>query len=132
MIGIRRTISGMGLVRMLCALSLLLVAFAHKPLALNDPDQVISSVELAAFVLPDGTLPDLCLTGEEDDSNHAAATHCEACRIAASVDLPSPLGGYVTTRWFAAAELAVVQDARLAHPALRPGASPRGPPSFTA
>ncbi|MDP2731991.1 MAG: hypothetical protein Q8O63_02600 [Hoeflea sp.] len=131
MIGTRRTISGTGLVRMLCALSLLLVAFAHKPLALDDAASVISSAELAAFVLPDGTLPDLCLTGE-DDPRHAAATHCEACRIAASVDLPSPLGGYVITRWFAAAELAVLHDARPAYPALRPGASPRGPPSFTA
>lgn len=123
--------SGTGLVRMLCALSLLLVAFAHRPLALDDAASVASSVELAAFVLPDGTLPDLCLTGE-DDARHSAANHCEACRIVSSVDLPSPLGGYVITRWFADAELAVPQDARLAYPALRPGASPRGPPTFTA
>jgi len=124
--------SGTGLVRMLCALSLLLVAFAHKPLALNDAARVISSVDLASYVLPDGTLPDLCLTGEENDPRHAAANHCEACRIVSSVDLPSPLGGYVITRWFAAAELALPRDARLAYSALRHGASPRGPPSFTA
>lgn len=124
--------SGTGLVRMLCALSLLLVAFAHKPLALNDAASSYANVELASFILPDGTLPDLCLTGEENDGRHHAANHCEACRIVSSVDLPSPLGGYVITRWFADSELAVPQDAKLAYPALRPGASPRGPPSFTA
>ena len=86
---------------------------------------------MASFVLPDGTLPDLCLTGE-DDPGHYSASHCEACRIVSAVDLPSPCDGYVITRWSVAAELAVSRDIRLAHPALRPGASPRGPPSFSA
>jgi len=116
---------------MICALSLMLVAFAHRPLALETAP-AYSTAEVASFILPDGTLPDLCLTGEDDGSHHSAANHCEACRIVSSVDLPSPFDGYVITRWSSAAELAVPQDAKLAYPALRPGASPRGPPSFTA
>lgn len=123
--------SGTVLVRMLCALSLILVAFAHRPLARTDAASGYANVELAAFVLPDGTLPDICLTGE-GDTGHSAASYCEACRIVSSVDLPCPLGGYVVTRWFADAELTVPQGAKLAYPALRPGASPRGPPAFTA
>tara|TARA_R110002020_G_scaffold194317_5_gene395037 strand:- start:2875 stop:3225 length:351 start_codon:yes stop_codon:yes gene_type:complete len=116
---------------MLCALSLMLVAFAHRPLALADAAPDFASAEMASFVLPDGTLPDLCLTGE-DDPGHYSTNYCEACRIVSSVDLPSPVDFYVITRWSAAAELAVSRDARLAYPALRPGASPRGPPSFRA
>ena len=132
MIGTRRILSGSGWLRLLCALSLLLVAFAHRPLDPTAAGSTFASVDLAAFVLPDGSLPDLCLTGEVDGANHSAATHCEACRIVSAVDLPSPVDGYVVTRWLAAVELAVPQDARLAYPALRPGASPRGPPSLTA
>ncbi|MEP3438506.1 MAG: hypothetical protein ABJN75_17245 [Hoeflea sp.] len=131
MVGTRGIIGRSGLVRMLCALSLLLVAFAHRPLNLTDSVAGYSDVDVASFILPDGTLPDLCLPGQ-DGPYHFSAYHCEACRIVSSVDLPSPFNGYVITRWSAAAELAVPQDARLAYPALRPGASPRGPPSFSA
>ena len=116
---------------MLCALSLMLVAFAHRPLAVAAAASAYANVDVAAYVLPDGTLPDLCLD-DEKSGHHSAASHCEACRIVSSVDLPVPLNGYVVTRWYAAAELAVPQDAKLVRPALRPGASPRGPPSFLA
>lgn len=116
---------------MLCALSLLLVAFAHKPVLSSATAAAYADVNIADFILPDGTLPDLCLdsggTGE-----HASAGHCEACRIVSSVDLPSPFDGYVINRWIAVADLVVPQDARFTRPALRPSASPRGPPSFTA
>ncbi|OCW55681.1 hypothetical protein AWJ14_06645 [Hoeflea olei] len=120
--------SGRGLVRILCALSLMLVAFAHRPLALAQNGPAFAPAEIAAFALPDGTLPDLCLNGE-DGPRHYAATHCEACRIVSAVDLPVPFAGAEITRWFVAAELAVPQDATLAYPALRPGASPRAPPA---
>ena len=131
MIGTRRVMSRSGLVRMLCALSLLLVAFAHKPLISAATASAYADVNVADYILPDGTLPELCLTDEED-GHHSVARHCEACRIVSAVDLPSPLGGYVLTRWLAATQLTVPQDTKLAYPALRPGASPRGPPSFTA
>lgn len=120
-----------GLVRMLCALSLLLVAFAHQPLTLSAGAAAYAGVDIADYVLPDGTLPDLCLDGGED-GHHSVSNHCEACRIVSSVDLPSPFDGYVVIRLSAAAELAVPQDARLARPLLRANASPRGPPLLTA
>jgi hypothetical protein len=126
----RRIMSGTGLVRMLCALSLLLVAFAHKPLVSSASAD--AGVDIAEYVLPDGTLPDLCLTGEEDGTHHSLANHCEACRIVSSVDLPSPFDGYVVIRLGAAAELSVPQDARFTRPFLRANASPRGPPRVTA
>ena len=124
--------SGTGLVRMLCALSLLLLAFAHKPLVSSAAASTYAGVDIAEFVLPDGTLPDLCLTGEEDGAHHSLANHCEACRIVSSVDLPSPFGGYVVIRLSAAVELTVPQYARFTRPFLRANASPRGPPRITA
>ena len=119
------------MVRMLCVLSLLLVAFAHKPLLSSAEASAYAGVDVAEFVLPDGTLPSLCLDGEQD-GHHSVASHCEACRIVSSVDLPSPFDGYVVIRLSAAAELSVPQDARFTRPFLRANASPRGPPRIPA
>ena len=116
---------------MLCALSLLLVAFAHTPLSVDQTGSGYANAELSTFVLPDGTLPALCLNGD-DEGHHVVANHCEACRIVSAVDLPSPAEGYVLTRWLVAAEMAVPGDIVLVHQAIKPGASPRGPPAFTA
>lgn len=128
MIGTRRFFSGTGLVRMLCALSLLLVAFAHKPLTLAAAASAYDGVNIAEFVLPDGTLPDLCLSDEED-GHHSTYNHCEACRILASADLPSPVGASVVNLLRSTAGLKRPSDVRFARSFLRPDASPRGPPS---
>jgi len=130
MIGIRRIMSRSGLVRTLCALSLLLVAFAHQPLV-SSAAAAYADVDIAEYVLPDGTLPSLCLDGEEDE-HHSVVNHCEACRIVSSVVLPSPFDGYVVNRLIAVAELTIVQDVRFTRPFLRPSASPRGPPPISA
>jgi hypothetical protein len=113
---------------MLCALSLLLVAFAHKPLISSAAASAYAGVNVADYILPDGTLPDLCLDGE-GTGKHDVASHCEACRIVTSVDLPSPLDVFLINRRSATAEPVVTQEASFASPALRPSASPRGPPS---
>ncbi|HLP66684.1 MAG TPA: hypothetical protein VK181_04100 [Rhizobium sp.] len=78
-----------GLLHVLCTLALFFVGFAHKtPDVFGSP----SPQELAAYTLPDGTLPDLCLPST-DGSNHdhgTAGTGCEACIISASIILPLP------------------------------------------
>ncbi len=112
---------------MLCALSLLLVAFAHQPLVTSAAVSAYAGVDVADYVLPDGTLPDICLDGR-DDGHHSASKHCEACRIVSSVDLPSPYDGYLVTRLSAAAELTIPRYFRISRPFLRENASPRGPP----
>lgn len=124
--------SGKGIVRVLCALSLLLVAFAHKPLVSPATASAYAGVDVAEFVLPDGTLPDICLTGEDDGPHHFAGNHCEACRIVSSVDLPPPFDGYLVIRRSAAAEQTAPQDVRFTRPFLRANASPRGPPRIIA
>lgn len=122
--------SGEAMVRTLCALALLLVGFAHKPPVLHA--QAIQAADLAHYALPDGTLPDLCLSLEEGRSHHPgdqSFTGCEACRLNASTLLPAPADfsgepiliqiGNVTPKRYAA-------DHRQLFPA---NARPRGPPT---
>jgi len=77
------------IVRTICAIALLLVAFAHKPIVLDRP--LVSASELSQYVLPDGTVPVLCLTSEDGATKHAGRdlwSGCEACRLTASILLP--------------------------------------------
>ena len=67
--------------------ALIMTGFAHRPVDLA----ASQDADLAAYVLPDGTLPVLCLTDEKDGSGHE--THqdgCDFCRLASSVVLPAP------------------------------------------
>ena len=79
-------------VRIFCAIALLFVGFAHKPPQISTAS--LSPAELASLVLPDGSLPDLCLPGHEDEGSglpHGTmGSGCEACRLAGTVLLPSP------------------------------------------
>ena len=87
----RRNMIGPWTVRILCALSLLFVGFAHQPPALaGEPEN------FEAYRLPDGSLPTLCITVSNDDEGKGSTRHkihhqgCEACRVSASVLLPTP------------------------------------------
>lgn len=63
----------------LFALALILVSYAHRA-----PQQTI---DLTAYAMPDGTLPDLCL----DVTGDQGGTHapCPACTLIAGMDLGS-------------------------------------------
>lgn len=80
------------MLRMTCAIALLFVGFAHQTPSFAKGAFVPS--ELAEYILPDGTLPVICIAGKADGtSKHDTAQQaqgCEACRIAASVLLPVP------------------------------------------
>ncbi|ACE91303.1 hypothetical protein AMC83_CH02344 [Rhizobium phaseoli] len=73
--------------RMFCALSLLLLGFAHPA-----PQAVASDgYEAAAYVLPDGSFASLCVTVRDTGGKTVAfKPNCEACRLSASVILPTP------------------------------------------
>lgn len=117
-------------VRILCALALLLVGFAHTPPAIGSHG--LSPSELAEFVLPDGTLPVLCLPSEDGSTkktDHVGKQGCEACRLSASVLLPSPADA-VGERILRAGEHIVPVRVEAFYRQLFPrNASPRGPPS---
>lgn len=111
--------------RILCAVVLLFVGFAHQPASAPQP----STFELAQYVLPDGTLPDLCLDGIVDGkAKHVSPLKCEACRIGSAMLMPVPadLDGAVLAFRFVAA-LPLLEEA-LHSRRERPGAPPRAPP----
>lgn len=117
-------------VRILCALALLAVGFTHKPPAIEQT--TLTAAELALYTLPDGTLPDLCLTDEDGGGSHHSAfgSGCEACRISASVALPCPsdTAGEVVKREFA--RLLPLVEAPPARQIVAPNAKPRAPPAL--
>ncbi|PYE89338.1 hypothetical protein [Phyllobacterium leguminum] len=82
-------LNGRNLARFLCALALVLLAFAHKPV-----DFKSGGYDLAAYTLPDGTVPVLCQPSGGDDQGghdgHLYGQDCEACRIASGLDCPVP------------------------------------------
>ena len=79
------------LIRLVCALALVLVGFSHKvPSFAAAP----SPTELSAYVLPDGTIPVICFSGQDEDGGSSCqlyGTGCEACLISSAAMLPLPL-----------------------------------------
>lgn len=114
--------------RVLCALALFAVGFAHGAMPAVAGS---SSAELAAYALPDGTLPVMCLADSgagSEKSNVLSGKDCEACRLSASVLLPQP-GFFPAYRLKSVNEFGVLPrpDAfvRRLYP---PNAAPRAPP----
>src|SRR5690349_13385018 len=72
--------------RILCALLLVSAGLAHQPVAAK-PLQV---QDLAIYVLPDGSVADLCVPGDDGQPGKVKWHGCEACRIASSILVPAP------------------------------------------
>ncbi|MGX5666546.1 hypothetical protein ACWKW9_11290 [Rhizobium daejeonense] len=74
--------------RILCAIALLSVGFAHRV-----PDVYAADIVTAATQLPDGTIPDLCLAASQDGigkSGYHLNRSCEACLVSGAIVLPLP------------------------------------------
>ncbi|OCP16044.1 hypothetical protein BC361_04805 [Ensifer sp. LC54] len=114
--------------RLFCALAVLLLGFAHQAPAAA---AALSATERAQFALPDGSLPDLCLPGAGgDDSSGKPLSHshfCGACRIFWVV-LPTPADAAHTIVRKTKMVLPPGQPIASARSQLPPNASPRGPP----
>lgn len=117
-------------VRILCALALLFVGFAHKVPVLDGASA--QSAELSQYVFPDGTPHVLCLPGEAGDDEHdrpGFSSGCEACRLSASVLAPTPED---TAGWLIRLPVDRFMPERVetfSRRLLLPNAAPRGPPS---
>ncbi|MBX5100712.1 hypothetical protein HJB52_02300 [Rhizobium lentis] len=111
--------------RMLCALSLLLLGFAHQaPQAAASEDY-----DAAAYMLPDGTLASLCVTVKEADGKTVAfKPNCEACRLSASVILPTPDVGSWFERTFASLLNAPIETAAVVDAGAVTRPNSRAPP----
>ncbi|MEQ8305594.1 MAG: hypothetical protein RIA09_03455 [Hoeflea sp.] len=117
-----------GWLRLLCALSLLLVAFAHKPIGVPEKIAAYGETDVVAFVLPDGSLPDICLTGGDGEEHHDAFAGCEACRLVASAGLPPAPNDIAIICALSSERQAFSETAPIIAQVLRHGAAPRAPP----
>lgn len=79
------------LMRIFCAIGLILIGFAHKP------PQILTVVpfsELALYVMPDGSLPVICSAQMHDDGTRTGQivtyNFCEACLLSGSALPPAP------------------------------------------
>ena len=111
----------------LYAMAMLLLGFApHQlgPARAADPF-------LAAYTLPDGSVPDLCLTSTGEEEDHLGGGTCDACRLtaapglaAAPVGMALPIDVVLVSRVDSAVVLAVTT-------AVYGRAHPRGPPAIS-
>jgi hypothetical protein len=126
----QRDFAGQCMVRIICALALLFVAFAHKPPVVGGPSIPLN--ELAQYTLPDGSLQVLCLPSEDGKvkhDNHDAGSGCEACRLSASVLLPAPadVSGQLIRKQID--RVTPTRREAFYRQLFPPNTSPRGPPS---
>ncbi|NRP19058.1 hypothetical protein LPJGGPFB_02312 [Ensifer adhaerens] len=115
-------------VRIVAALALVFLSFAHKPAMAKS----LPPGEIAAYQLPDGTIAEICFgtDGVDHDSgkSQSMAPVCEACRLAGAALLPTPpqqSERAETGNWLAGSKQAhddvAIKQVRLLPP-------PRGPP----
>ncbi len=112
---------------MICVVALVLLGLAHQPVAA--PTTQFSPEEIAALMLPDGSLPELCLPSDDGKAKpHVGASDCEACRISAAVLLPAPADA-VGTRMALATSVTLPPRAEAHYRQLfPPDTHPRAPP----
>ena len=77
---------GAAWLRVMLLAAVVMSAFAHRP-AVSAP----TPLELAQYVLPDGTWPDLCLDGSGSAPSHADHGFCDFCLIAGSSHPAEPV-----------------------------------------
>ncbi|OED01362.1 MULTISPECIES: hypothetical protein [unclassified Rhizobium] len=127
----RKTTSRIGQwsARILCAVALLLVGFAHQPIVATADE--VSPIELAQYRLPDGSLPILCVTYKDADGKVHGKTYapgCEACRIASAAMLPTPPTDICERLASLRGETVVARSEAFHRQLYPPNTGPRAPP----
>ncbi|TIX91401.1 hypothetical protein [Rhizobium sp. P44RR-XXIV] len=118
------------LVRILCAMALLSVGFAHRP-AVSAAE--LTPLELAQYRLPDGTLPVLCVTERTPDGKEHSKAYmpgCEACRISAAILLPTPPTDICEHLAFVREDVVVPRSETFRRQLYPPNSGPRAPPAL--
>ncbi|PCK88662.1 hypothetical protein CPT32_00155 [Rhizobium sophoriradicis] len=115
--------------RILCAVALVFVGLAHQAPIVAAGEA--GPAEIAQYVLPDGTLPTLCVSDKSDQGRHDKShTHgCEACRIGASILLPAPADVAGAPIPFAVAVELPIRAESFPRRLFPPNSGPRAPPS---
>ncbi|MFK5978368.1 MAG: hypothetical protein QM488_05725 [Rhizobiaceae bacterium] len=122
----RSTITWRLVIRTVCAMSLVLLSFAHRPVVTASQNNM-SSVELAAYALPDETALSFCLFGDLDGET-GVERPCEFCRVAGSILLPRPSEDMEPDGLPVSVVFVVSVNMHRACVGFPPAAPPRGPP----
>ena len=118
--------------RVMIIVALTMIGFAHKPVMAGS---LPASVEYAAYTLPDGTLPVICVTVTGDEEMGSAtkggmgAYGCDACRLAASILVPEAPTAHASAVEFPRRRCAHCRDIPKPDLAETSRALPRAPPS---
>lgn len=120
-----RSASLRAVVALIYALAAALVGFGHAPGAVRAGSP---AADLAALVLPDGTLPQLCLAAGDDAGGTAGSRNvCDACRLTAAPGL-GPVPGLLATPPDRRAEPIAAGAVTAIEPASAIAPRARGPP----
>lgn len=115
--------------RILCAFALVCLSFAHRPVAF---DAFAQKQDFAAYVLPDGKLPVICITvqdGDDTKQESGKTNGCEACRLAAAANVPARIVLPEPTLRPVRQAIIVVRPTLFTRKILPPNAVPRAPPA---
>lgn len=112
--------------RLFCAALVVALGFAHRPMAAP-----AVPMEMAAYMLPDGTLPILCLPEHQHDpSGKDMGPRCEACRISAAILLPAAPCDAIAVAPASERTAFAGTPERFHRLHFPPNALPRGPPAI--
>lgn len=113
--------------RLVCAIALLFAGFAHQ-VPVIEKDGV--KIDVAEYVLPDGTLPIFCITdnGDPAQKHKMRMEGCQACHLNASILLPAPADVQGSAVSFIAAVAAPFRMTMFIRPLFPPNTGPRAPP----
>jgi len=119
--------------RILCAIMLVCVSFAHQPVFSATSTDL---QEFSEYVLPDGSMPVICISDwDGDDNSHPVGQYrsknCEACRLSSAIVLPASAAAIHEPIPQKLLGLALFDDA-LFSATLTHDAAPRAPPILLA
>ncbi|MPT23479.1 MAG: hypothetical protein E2577_10995 [Starkeya sp.] len=112
-----------------CAVLAALALALHRPPVASPAGP---GIDLAQYTLPDGTVPDLCVTGAGEDGTPLTALHrpgCEACRLHAIAPLPGPAEDQFVRAFYRRLVQVLAPDPRRGTPSPLYRLSSRGPPA---
>lgn len=107
-------------------LAAVLNAYAFR---IGNPGAQPQPAELAAYALPDGSLPELCLGSADKGGGQVRSVHCEFCRLIALSGLPAGPSDTLGVPAFATHVAYGEPDARLADQRAYLATRARDPPS---
>lgn len=117
----------------LYVLAVVTLGFAHKPISFSKVSGP-AATNLAAFAMPDGSLPEICRTGgagTPGKSHHVGAV-CEVCLLTAAPGLPANNMDVGGPHFWAVCRIGPVAEARLIDRRIATAAWPRAPPTSLA